>query len=679
MGKLFTKNFHSRVLGVLFVFGLSTAVCMGCNGSNPDATDREPDTTPPAVTSTDPAPDSFGHAVDALITVTFSEAMDPATIDTDTFFLQNGKAALEGTVSCDGKTATFTPAADLDFLTAYTATLTTGARDSSGNTLVENYTWSFTVEVAPWTGNETPEIRFGALKGFEDKADTWVWKAIPFAKPPVGPLRWKAPRNPDPWEGTREETKFSRLCTQYFTVGTSMIGDEDCLYLNVWRPQTTERDLPVYFWIHGGGNSIGSASVGYDYNGANLANRSNVVVVTTNYRLGPMGWFTHPALRTGNAGDEEDDSGNYGTLDIIKALEWVKDNIKAFGGNPDNVTITGESAGARDVQSLLISHRAKGLFHRAMSQSGGPGSSSQAQGDARVREVILTLLVKDGTVADPDAAEAYLDGLSLEEVAAYLKSKTSREIQACFPTRFGGMISSFPNLFRDGTVLPAAGFDTFETGAYPNKVPVILGSNKEERKLFLFADPSFIGKDKLYQIVASYSSDLWKATGVDQVARNLRSHPDQPAVYAYQFLWGSGGDTGESVIPEPWGFKLGSCHTLEIPFFFGNNYINVAMQLLVFTEENRPGREALTEAMMAYLARFARTGDPNEPGSGLPEWKPWSNEQEGPKSILFDVDDNHALDIRMSTEELTEEGVYESMALEVPEPLYSEAIEYLGW
>jgi para-nitrobenzyl esterase len=242
------------------------------------------------------------------------------------------------------------------------------------------------------------------------------------------------------------------------------------------------------------------------------------------------------------------------------------------------------------------------------------------------------------------------------------------------------MITSFPAVFEDGAVIPAGGFSTLQAGTYPNKVPVILGSNKEELKLFFFADPSFSGRDDLFQIVTSYGSDLWKAAGVDGVARALRSNADQPDVYAYQFLWGAGGETGESMIPDPWGFLLGSFHSLEIPFFFGNDTVNVLMQLLVFTEGNRPGREALSSAMMAYAARFVATGNPNEAGSGLPEWEPWSNDPDAPKSILFDVDADQALDIQMSEDEFTESGVAERMAAEVPEPLYSEALSYLtGW
>ena len=536
---------------------------------------------------------------------------------------------------------------------------------------------SDTEEKAAWTGDPTVHTVYGSVKGFEDETDTWVWKAIPFAKPPAGALRWKAPRDPDPWEGTREVTGFSSACTQYFIVGDMIVGNEDCLYLNVWRPRSPETDLPVYFWIHGGGNSIGSSTLS-DYYGAHLADTSRMVVVTVNYRLGPLGWFTYPALRTGRPGDEEDDSGNYGTLDLIKALEWVNETIRAFGGDPNNVTIAGESAGALNVFSLMISPPAQGLFHRAIAESGGVGSNSMQVGEASAHSLILRLLVNDGVAADETEAEAYLATMTSAEVEAYLSSKTDKEILGGYDPQYAGMLSS-PDIFEDGTVIPETGFDTFDTGTYPNKVPVIIGSNKEEKKLFIFADPYFSGRDALYQIVASYGSDEWKARGVDEVARRLRSHADQPDVYVYQFLWGAWRDTGESPIPPPWDFKLGSFHTLEIPFLFGTDTVDAVLQLLLFTEENRPGREALSRAMMAYAAQFARTGDPNRSGAGLPEWSPWSNDADGPRCILFDVDDTQAIDIRMSAEELTVSGVKERMADEVPEPLYSEAREYLGW
>ena len=526
--------------------------------------------------------------------------------------------------------------------------------------------------------NATVDTQFGPVKAIEDENSTWVWKAVPFAKPPVDTLRWKAPADPDPWDEVREETEFCSNCVQY-SMGLSPIGDEDCLYLNIWRPRTDETKLPGYFWIHGGGNSVGSAAFVDTYYGANLAGTSNMIFVSANYRLGPFGWFTHPALRSGNTGKEKDDSGNYGTLDLIKALEWIRDNIEAFGGDPGNVTITGESAGAVNVLSLMISPAAKGLFHRALVQSGATMTSHVEDGDISARDVILKLLVNDETAADQLEAEAHLAGMTNTEIENYLKQKSSYDILACYEPGGFGMIT-FPSLFEDGAVIPVSGFDTFGTGTYPNKVPIILGTTKEETKIFLFMESYFDGKDELYQIVTRYGSDNWKAGGVDEVARKLRSHADQPGVYAYQFLWGAWrGNIEKSVIPDPWGLKLGSCHSLDIPFFLGNDSFNGALTGLVFSEENRLSREALTGAIMAYTARFARTGNPNESGSGLPLWEPWSNGADQSKCILWDADLSGALNIQMSTSELTSESVEDDLCSKVSDPLYLEALNYLGW
>jgi para-nitrobenzyl esterase len=288
----------------------------------------------------------------------------------------------------------------------------------------------------------------------------------------------------------------------------------------------------------------------------------------------------------------------------------------------------------------------------------------------------LKLLVNDGTATDAQAAQKYLDSLSNAQVEAYLRSKSGAELLKAYESGYFGMIS-FPYIFEDGTVIVETGFDTFQTGTYQNKVPIILGTTKEETKLFLFLDPSFVGKDELYQAVASYSSDLWKAIGVDSVARELRSHPDQPNVYVYQFLWGAGGDVGKSAIPAPWGFRLGACHSLDIPFFFGNAIWNGQLGLLVFNKENRPGRESLSNAMMAYVAQFARSGDPNKSGSGLTEWHAWSNAVDEPRCILFSVQGDVPY-LVMSKVELTESDVKAKFASEVPEPLYSEAIQFVS-
>ena len=227
----------------------------------------------------------------------------------------------------------------------------------------------------------TPERRYreppaGPVRGFISTAGALAWQGIPFAKAPLGALRWRAPQPLDPWTETREALAFGSPCVQLpVNMEGSGIdpnapyGSEDCLFLNIYRPDTADDPsdpLPVMVWIHGGGNSIGEAS---QFDGSRLAISQNVVVVTINYRLGPLGWFLHPQV-TGTGESEADRAGNYGNLDQIAALQWVQANIATFGGNPANVTIFGESAGGRNVITLLLSPTANGLFHRAISQSG---------------------------------------------------------------------------------------------------------------------------------------------------------------------------------------------------------------------------------------------------------------------------------------------------------------------
>ncbi|MGH7859373.1 MAG: carboxylesterase family protein, partial [Candidatus Binatia bacterium] len=226
----------------------------------------------------------------------------------------------------------------------------------------------------------------GEVVGSTGRYGAHVWLGIPYAKPPVGALRWRAPEPREAWNGVREALAPPAVCAQLPSRFGGVesddpekpVGGEDCLYLNVYAPRFSPGEvpkagsrLPVLFWIHGGGNVIGHASF---YDGGNLAATHRVVVVALNYRLGPLGWFRHEALRA-EAGSADDRSGNYGTLDLVRGLEWVRENVAGFGGDPGNVTIFGESAGGRNVFSLLLSPKARGLFHRAIVQSGGTGTA----------------------------------------------------------------------------------------------------------------------------------------------------------------------------------------------------------------------------------------------------------------------------------------------------------------
>lgn len=523
-----------------------------------------------------------------------------------------------------------------------------------------------------WTGDPVVETRYGRVRGFGDEGDTWVWKAIPFARPPVGELRWKAPREPEPWDGVLSRRRFSDVAPQFrFWPKRGIKGSEDCLYLNVWRPRNGETDLPVYVWIHGGGNSTGSAGRIPDYYGNRLASQAGIVFVSVNYRLGPFGWFTHPALRTGNPAD---DSGNYGTLDLIQSLEWVRDNIAAFGGDPGNVLIAGESAGGINVLSLLLSPEASGLFHKAMVQSGALISQPVKSGEEKGREVLLRLIGEDRRISDGEA-EVLLERMTDGEIAEFLRSRPAKTILRGYEKAVAGMIS-FPYLFEDGSVIPYGGYDAISDGRY-NAVPLIIGGTKEEIKLFMMLQGHFPEREELYQRVAGYGSDLWKAGGVDAVARTLRQREGQPPIYVYQLCWGAPNEAGESPLPRDLGLRLGASHGIDVPFFHGSDsFYGRALGSLITTRANEPGRKALSLEIMGYLANFMRCGDPNSPQSPVVRWEPWSNERNGPKSVLFDVDGD-VPDIRMSTKEVTAEAVMDRMEEELSEELYREAQEYL--
>ena len=221
----------------------------------------------------------------------------------------------------------------------------------------------------------------GLVIGTNYDNNTFAWKGIPFAKAPIGNLRWKSPEPAESWNGLLQANEFSDECFQREIIFAEekFIGSEDCLYLNIWSPRLSEQEinemdkpLPVMMWIHGGGNIVGDAKI---YDPSTLVSEQEVIVVTIQYRMGALGWFRHPSLVDQNSSLEEK-SGNFGTLDTIAALKWIKKNIDAFGGDPNNVTIFGESAGGHNVTALFASPLAAGLFHKVIVQSGVSSVSS---------------------------------------------------------------------------------------------------------------------------------------------------------------------------------------------------------------------------------------------------------------------------------------------------------------
>jgi len=495
------------------------------------------------------------------------------------------------------------------------------------------------------------ETEYGLIRGFADDEKTWSWKGIPYAKPPTGTRRWKAPAPPDPWTGVRDARTFASPCAQKPFPNSPVIGSEDCLYLNIWRPRNDLTELPVYVFIHGGGNATGSADMFPDYHGAPLAHKANIVYVSVNYRLGPFGWFLHPALAEESADSPLDASGNYGLLDIILSLEWIRKNIAAFGGNPDNVTVAGQSAGGTNVLALMLSDRASGLFHRAICQSGVLLDASMEEGYRRGKDVFNGLVLAEGAASNLMGAEQIASSLSPEEKLHYLKTRSPEEILTLYEVVPQGLVS-FPFHFTDGTVLPKKGFKAFENGTYPNKVPLIIGSNRDEFSTFNFPRSPAESRTLRHHMTVALGSKLWKAEGVDEVARNLTKTDNQPPVYVYHFLWGSNHREMGSVLPGDWSTILGSCHSLEIPFFTGNHDCegnSIARPL--FTRMNRKGRTELSDRMIEYVANFLRSGNPNIPVTPQTPWEQWSNEPADPKCIVFDAGLKEA-DIYMSYQEL---------------------------
>lgn len=519
----------------------------------------------------------------------------------------------------------------------------------------------------------------GEVVGGEGRYGSHAWLGIPFAAPPVGQWRWRAPQPLSPWPGQREALKFAPSCAQLATeMGSSdgvepgsPTGSEDCLYLNVWAPKVSLDALasggvrlPVMVWVHGGGNSIGTASF---YDGGNLAAAQNVVVVSVQYRLGPFGWLRHAALREGASEDEQ--SGNFGTLDLIASLAWVQQNIAAFGGDPGNVTVFGESAGGANVFTLLMSPRAKGLFHRAIVQSGGLSRVTPTEAEALADagghrsssgEALLRALVHKGRARDRAAALSVK--LSPVEAEQLWRGLSKEEVLALYNPHLGpGGMLDMPLVFLDGQVLPEG--DWLELLARPdgwNRMPVLVGTNRDEVKLFFALDPKRVRRvlgvipryldEPRYHAEAEAMSRLWKANGADGPAEAM-VRGGWSDVFVYRFDWADQ--------PSRAGVELsklvGAAHALEIPFVFGHFDLG-RLATVLFTDENKAQREKLSGLMQAYWAEFARSGKPGKGAGGAgPEWASWTFAPEADKQMVFDVPVEQK--VRMTKDQESVEGI----------------------
>lgn len=450
----------------------------------------------------------------------------------------------------------------------------------------------------------------GPVAGREDiDSSVCSYKGIPYALPPLGELRYKAPEPPLSRSSIFEAYEFSPSCMQdeaFTSGGKSRAFSEDCLYLNIWRPGKNGT-FPVMFWIHGGGYMQGAGTYQM-YHGGNLAAKKDVVVVSINYRLDALGFLVLPEL---SVEDPHGSTGNYGLLDTIRALEWVRDNISAFGGDPGNVTIFGESAGGLSVCTLLASAPAQGLFHKAIIESGGCDLAIS----------IERALKQSASVVDEL-------GCAGNDVISCMRGKPAEKIVKLKDAKFKAASAI------DGYVLTDQPINVIKSGNF-NKVPIIVGSNKDELNMSLLLMPGSIfatrGKlEKLMRktlgertddILDMYSFDDYRlpiyllgAVYTDGFASRAYAAAEEASpycpVYYYRFDWDE----------ERLGKSMGAFHGLEIPLVFGNLDLDLKWSPLRMVLPRRAVKRArpLSENMMSYWTNFAGTGNPN--GPGLHEW-----------------------------------------------------------
>jgi len=412
----------------------------------------------------------------------------------------------------------------------------------------------------------SPVVRIdtGQIRG-EAQQDVVSWKGIPFAAAPIGALRWRAPQPVAAWSGVRDGRAYGHDCMQLpFPSDAAPLGTppaEDCLYANVWRPAKSAARLPVIVWIYGGGFVNGGASPP-TYSGANLAKRG-IVFVSFNYRVGRFGTFAHPALTRENA--DGGLLGNYGYMDQLAALRWVQRNIAAFGGDPANVTIVGESAGGMSVHMLVTSPLARGLFQRAVVMSGGDGSAMGGTGLAAVEKIGADFAQSKGISPDDPQAAAKLRALTAEQVTDGLNMMKL----------FTPGPRTFASPFVDGKIAVGAAA-AYSQGNFA-RVPLMVGATSGDmggRTGFMIG-----GARKIAGLVAG--------KGVP--------------VYAYRF----------SYVASSQPASAGAGHASDIPFFFDTTAIK-------YGAKTSPRDVAMGKAISAYIVNFASTGNPN--GAGLPAW-----------------------------------------------------------
>jgi para-nitrobenzyl esterase len=488
------------------------------------------------------------------------------------------------------------------------------------------------------TKSPVVRLRAGRIVGVRVEG-ACVFRGVPYAQPPVGPRRFRPPVECEPWDGVRDARDFGPIAHQFPTDLEEMQGrmdlaqSEDCLTLNIWTPEPDGERRPVMVWIHGGAYLNGTGAAEW-FDGTSFATRHNVVLVTINYRLAVFGY-----LHLAGLSPQEVGSGNSGLLDQIAALRWVADNIASFGGDPGNVTVFGESAGAMSVGVILGTPQAAGLFHRAILQSGAASSVTTADDATAVTVAVMTAL---GLTPDQKGVTRLRELPASEIMAAYGAVAVSHA-----PDMTAARVVPTFAPVVDGVVLPTEPLRAISEGA-SSSVPVMIGTNRDEMEIMRLLDKSIydFGDDELERRAVTLFGDLSGAAlslyrGPEGgAAENAWTAVDTdrtfllPAIALAEAHTAAGGTTWLYFFTwttTAFGGRMGAIHTLEIPFVFNNFALGASPEL---TGGPPAHAHALGDRMHGTWSQFARQGDPRH--DGIPAWAPY--EPTTRATMIFDTE-----------------------------------------
>ena len=449
------------------------------------------------------------------------------------------------------------------------------------------------------------ETKFGQVSGTVTGEDVITYYGVPYGKNPVGELRWSYPEDPEAWTDVLDCSEPTEIAMQMKAThgadGSSTVqlaGTTDCLNLDIYTKKDA-KDLPVIVYVHGGNNQTGTS---LEIPGTEIVEKEDVVYVSLNYRLGLLGYNCLPAVL------DEGESGNFGLMDIKKSLEWVKENIAEFGGNPENITLSGFSAGGRDVMATLISPEFEDLYDKAVVYSGGMTIANLEDSQKKVAEIMAPLVVEDGVCQNLDEAKAWLLQ-DTEEVTSYLMGLKEDRIISLLSDA-GIRMSKFPHLYGDDITIPSTGFENAE---YVSDVPIVMLTGTDEFSVFSAFDKIYSEfgdeADSAKNFAVQYGSDFYRTFNTQLSAEKMDENYDSD-MYICEIQYGD--LESDSKIE-----TIGAFHGIFVPMLTSEHGYKA-----FYDFENDALYQELGDIFVDYLANFATNGNPN--GEGLENWKPWT-------------------------------------------------------